>query len=125
MRAAVSTEVSYLKMRLASVSVFSRLKTPGVNKAFVLGCKKTTQEVTAANSSLTKEKQGVALRLVAKEISIVWMFSVCSGFFLKEKISQAIQLGRMLLGRLGRKLHGEDWIRGHMWVPGCPQRPHG
>lgn len=88
------------------------LRNQGANKAFFLGRKKQHRKWLLRALLEKKEKQGVALRVVAKEISIVWMFSVCLGFFFTVKISKAMQLGRMLLGRLGSELHNEGLDQG-------------
>lgn len=46
------------------------------------------------------------------------------GCFPKEKISQAIQLGRMLLGRLSRKASRRGLDQGSLAAAGLPPKDH-
>lgn len=71
------------KRQAPLVSVFSRPQKSGSKQSFLLRAQKQHRKWLLRALLETKEKQGVALRVVAKEISIVWMFSVCPGGFLR------------------------------------------
>lgn len=71
------------KRQAPLVSVFGRPQKSGSKQSFLLRAQKQHRKWLLRALLEKKEKQGVALRVVAKEISIVWTFSVCSGGFLR------------------------------------------